>query len=70
MEIELLFLAIKLIYYEKAKLVFEKKPLPLVLTFNWYHQNKWEIFSKFCGLFRKSELCKKHHNHKNPTERN
>jgi len=45
---------VKLRYCEKAT-KFEKNLL-LVLKLLSKHQNKWEIFSIFCGLFRKLEL--------------
>ena len=45
---------VKFIYSEKVT-KFEKN-LPTYLTLTSKHQNKWEIFSKFCGLLRISEL--------------
>ena len=39
---------LKLKFSEKAT-KFEKN-LPFVLTFTQEHQNKWEIFFKFCGF--------------------
>ena len=37
--------------FEKSPTCFDK-----TVVFTLQHQDKWEIFSKFCGLFRKAEL--------------
>ena len=48
---KILSLSLKLRHYEKAT-KFKK----ISAVFTQQHQNKWEIFSHFCGLLRKAEL--------------
>ena len=57
-ELDLFMQQVKLRHCEKATKLKKKSPscFDVYLVNQLICQNKWEIFSNFCGLFRKPEL--------------